>query len=520
MISIVYFLLVLTSCHAIKFKVTMNIDHTRGYKPGEIVDIREEIIDDLFSSGIPIEERQYENWDLSDLPYIVRNSDKFDPLDISSECFDDYLYAKLQMKALRHKNVSYTHSMFASGYHSTQNSPRACVPFVNNTNDIMIGYWDNDNEKYLTPLHHDNAINVVWCHEGKKIFLLYPPEDHQNMYMGKYSSARGGVDTVIPYQLENVDLKKYPNVADVIPYVVEVGPSDILYLPYRWAHHVYTTENTTCVTYWFQKNKSAILNEPLVEKEDLFVWTNYEATKKDEGLDQAPEELWWFKYKMGIRLALSNGQVVKIPNAFQNPQRFDLHKNTNWTHDLGDGQSVAHYDRFKCEGTCRQAFHNEISKHKHYFEDLLMTPFHMGSGMTATKYTEDQFLDSHSDFMSDRILSLVYHNTKNWNRKCGGAFQWMGGIGQQNFYPEYNTLYLFIPRRTSDHAIEPVHCGERYGYSGWFVSPKPTSKFLLLTHSFKWANENKPGDVYNIGENMGTRNGVNEDFINDVILKN
>lgn len=273
MFSIVYFLLLLTSCHAIKFRVSSDIDDKRGYKPGEIVDISEETIDDLFSSGILVEERKYENWDLSDLPYIVRNSSNFDPLDISSNCFDDYLYAKIHMKEIRHKNVSYTHSMFSSGYHSIQIPPRVCVPFINHIDKAFIGYWDNDNENYLTPLHHDSAINVVWCHKGKKIFLLYPPEDRQSMYIGDW--VGGGKNTVIPYILENVDLKKYPKVASVTPYVVEIGPSDILYLPYGWGHHVYTIKNTLCVTYWFQKEITSVSNEQLIEKKEFYARHEY-----------------------------------------------------------------------------------------------------------------------------------------------------------------------------------------------------------------------------------------------------
>ena len=274
MFSIVYFLLLLTSCHAIKFRVSSDIDDKRGYKPGEIVDISEETIDDLFSSGILVEERKYENWDLSDLPYIVRNSSNFDPLDISSNCFDDYLYAKIHMKEIRHKNVSYTHSMFSSGYHSIQTPPRVCVPFINHIDKAFIGYWDNDNENYLTPLHHDHSINVVWCHKGKKIFLLYPPEDRQSMYIGEIGGG-GGKDTGIPYILENVDLKKYPKVASVTPYVVEIGPSDILYLPYGWAHHVYTIKNTLCVTYWFQKEITTVSNEQLIEKKEFYARHEY-----------------------------------------------------------------------------------------------------------------------------------------------------------------------------------------------------------------------------------------------------
>lgn len=519
-------LLTLDHTYAIEFTAGTGLPNNRGYYSLEKVEIDMSTLDKMVEDSIPVTEASESSYDLnSTVPFVIRNSTLHNPLNSSSRCFDDYLYAMIKMNNLRKKKkVNYHQSFFNAGYHSHQmDMPATCAPLVGLITKGRTGYWNNDKLNWVIPTHHDTARATVWCLKGKKIFFLWSPDDHDNLYI-KRATVAGGISTIPDYKLHDIDLDKYPNVRKTKRHVVILGTGDILYLPFDWLHHVYTFKNTVCTTHWLDKTPDTQKHTGTpTNPYTIAINHHHEEINRDNLPSKSIDPLWWFEYKMGIRLALSNGQVVRIPNAFPNPERFDLDGLQDWEYDdkkeRKKERSDARYERYKCK-TCASAFENEMKKYEAFFKNLLMTDFHMNNGFSGTKYVENMYLKSHNDYIPDRIFSVVYHNTKNWDSKCGGEFIWDGGIGKQSFNPSYNTLYLFIPRQTSFHSIEKVTCGTRYGYSGWFQAKEPSDQFLLLTHSFRWANENKPGDVYNIGENMGTRNGVNEDFINDVILKN
>lgn len=492
--------------YGLKFQLPLLLPSYSEYSTNLNEEIDGSVIKNITSKATQVTIASEDNYDInSKVPFLIKNSKTFNPLNASNECFDDYLYSKLQMKAIR-KNISYTNSAFEQYYHSTRVVKDMCIPLFGNTNDITVGYWDNENEKRLTPAHHDNTTNIIWCQKGRKTFLVYPPEDHDNLYLQPNTV---GKDSIVPFKLENVNYTKYPKVRNTSPYVAVVEANDILFLPHQWIHHVYSEEHTTCVTYWLQKSSF----QPF-KKDDVPRRIKVNHVKiSNNNVKQKPPDLWWFKYKMGIRLALSNGQLVKIPNAFENPERFELNTTKDWKMENGERMGFEWYERHLCK-KCVTPFTQEIRKYMHFFEDVLMTSVDNKDRLNVTfsgsKYKEGSYLDPHMDFSDNRILSVVYHITPSWEERCGGELLWWGGIGQKVLPPSYNTLYLFIPRPTSSHSISHVHCGERYAFGGWLKAKRPSSEFLLLTHSFRWANENKPGDVYHIGENMGTRNGIKD----------
>lgn len=517
---IVLFLSLLTLDHtyAIEFTAGTGLPNNRGYYSLEKVEIDMSIMDKLVEDSIPVTEASESSYDLnSTVPFVIRNSTLHNPLNSSSRCFDDYLYATIKMNKLtKKKKVNYHQSFFNAGYHSHQmDMPATCAPLVGPVSNGRVGYWNNDKLNWVIPTHHDTARATVWCLKGKKIFFLWSPDDKDNLYM-KRPTMSGGISTIPEYKLHDVDLDKYPNVRKAKRHVVILGAGDILYLPFDWLHHVYTFKNTMCTTHWLDKTHDTQIHTDTPVKPYTIAVTHHPGEVDRDNLppnSKSTDTLWWFQYKMGIRLALANGQVVRIPNAFPDPERFDLDGLQDWKFNTGKENSPdARYERYKCK-TCASVFENEIKKYKPFLKNLLMTDFHMDNGFSGTKYVENMYLDPHNDHLPHRILSFVYHNTKNWDSECGGEFTWYGGIGEQNFVPSYNTLYLFIPRRTSFHSIKKITCGTRYSYSGWLQSKIPSDEFLLLTHSFRWANENKPGGIYNIGENDGTRNGIElEDF--------
>ena len=115
-------------------------------------------------------------------------------------------------------------------------------------------------------------------------------------------------------------------------------------------------------------------------------------------------------------------------------------------------------------------FLQELNKYKYFFENLVLNDMEIPSWeFRCTKHKKGDFLESHTDDTGERLLSFVYHHTKNWKSGCGGELAYVGSFGEISMPPKYNTLYIFIPSARSHHRIKNVICGTRYTITGWGI---------------------------------------------------
>lgn len=224
---------------------------------------------------------------------------------------------------------------------------------------------------------------------------------------------------------------------------------------------------------------------------------------------------WWYEYEREIGAALWNGQIVKLPNAFLLPNRFDLQTANNEEGKIDGNSSDSEiaweinrnnhnldFTRYVSKGKQVEDFINEIEQHKEFISNILLTDFNVSKRhFVASKYTKGAYLDYHNDNSYDRVLSVVYHHTQNWNTsQCGGELVWDGkehlpttnNDEKKKMIPiSYNTLYLFIPRLHSGHEILTVKCNEtkRYAISGWLTTKNPSKTHLALRRLFDWKSK-------------------------------
>ena len=223
---------------------------------------------------------------------------------------------------------------------------------------------------------------------------------------------------------------------------------------------------------------------------------------------------WWYDYEKEIGAALWNGQIVKLPNAFFLPNRFDLQPVNNKEEDgIGNNDSEIAWEinrnnhnldftRYISKGKQVEDFIDEVEQHKEFLSNILLTDFNISKRhFVASKYTKGAYLDYHNDNSYDRVLSVVYHHTQNWNTSsCGGQLVWDGSEHlptltndrKKKIIPiSYNTLYLFIPRLRSGHEILKVKCNEtkRYAISGWLTTKTPSRTYLALRRLFDWRSK-------------------------------
>jgi hypothetical protein len=104
-----------------------------------------------------------------------------------------------------------------------------------------------------TATHYDLSENVACNVGGHRRFILFPPEQIANLYLGPLELTPAGTPTSLVDPL-NPDLDRYPRFpeawSDAQTAVLE--PGDALYIPYGWWHAVDSLDPLNIlVNYWW-----------------------------------------------------------------------------------------------------------------------------------------------------------------------------------------------------------------------------------------------------------------------------
>jgi Cupin-like domain len=112
------------------------------------------------------------------------------------------------------------------------------------TMNLWFGAADN-----VSPLHFDQARNLLCQVVGRKRIALFSPDDFENLY----ASPPGGA---VPPHLSQVnieapDLARFPRLAHARRIDVTIEPGEALYIPAFWWHQVYSLDLAMSVNIWW-----------------------------------------------------------------------------------------------------------------------------------------------------------------------------------------------------------------------------------------------------------------------------
>lgn len=99
----------------------------------------------------------------------------------------------------------------------------------------------------ISPLHHDPKNNLLVQVVGTKQIILFPPEDSEHLYPhgDTLLSNTAKVDPVHP------NLEEFPNFVKARGIKCLLEPSDIIYIPPKWWHHVTALDKSFSVSFWW-----------------------------------------------------------------------------------------------------------------------------------------------------------------------------------------------------------------------------------------------------------------------------
>jgi hypothetical protein len=101
--------------------------------------------------------------------------------------------------------------------------------------------------------HYDLSCNLACVVAGRRRFTLFPPEQFENLYVGPFEFTLAG-QPVSMVRLDQPDDRRYPRFREAWTQArtAELGPGDVLYIPYMWWHHVESLEPfNVLVNYWW-----------------------------------------------------------------------------------------------------------------------------------------------------------------------------------------------------------------------------------------------------------------------------
>jgi len=110
-----------------------------------------------------------------------------------------------------------------------------------------------------TQIHNDRDHNLACVIAGRRRFVLFPPEQVGNLYIGP-------IDNPPPLSivdLEAPDFSRFPRFAEALATArsAELGPGDALFIPRHWWHHVTSRDPyNAMVNYWWGTHAQGLDN--------------------------------------------------------------------------------------------------------------------------------------------------------------------------------------------------------------------------------------------------------------------
>jgi hypothetical protein len=110
-----------------------------------------------------------------------------------------------------------------------------------------------------TQIHHDRDHNLACVIAGRRRFVLFPPEQVRNLYIGP-------IDNPPPLSivdLEAPDFSRFPRLEQALAaaQIAELGPGDALLMPRHWWHHVTSRDPyNALVNYWWGTQAQGLEN--------------------------------------------------------------------------------------------------------------------------------------------------------------------------------------------------------------------------------------------------------------------
>jgi hypothetical protein len=106
--------------------------------------------------------------------------------------------------------------------------------------------------------HYDLMENVGVVVAGRRRFMLFPPEQLKNLYVGPFELTPAGTPVSL-VDTHDPDFRQFPRFKDALAHVqvAELEPGDAIYIPFHWWHGVDSLEPVNLfINYWWNEGRA------------------------------------------------------------------------------------------------------------------------------------------------------------------------------------------------------------------------------------------------------------------------
>ncbi len=124
---------------------------------------------------------------------------------------------------------------------------RLDLPGIEPTVRIWLG------NRHRVAAHYDVLENIAVVTAGRRRFILFPPEQIANLYVGPIEFTPAG-QPISMVDLERPDFERFPRFAEALKHArtAVLEPGDAVYIPSMWWHHVEGLESLNIlVNHWW-----------------------------------------------------------------------------------------------------------------------------------------------------------------------------------------------------------------------------------------------------------------------------
>ena len=175
----------------------------------------------------------------------------------------NYQPVKLSFEKLLDELQQYMGDELAPSYYLGSTTVDICLPGFRDENDIDFGNIDPLASIWLgnrtrIAAHYDVPDNIACCAAGRRRFILFPPSELQNLYIGPLDFTPAG-QAISMVDFSDPDFEKHPRfrVALKNALIADMEPGDAIFIPSMWWHHVDSLDGfNVLINYWWRRSPS------------------------------------------------------------------------------------------------------------------------------------------------------------------------------------------------------------------------------------------------------------------------
>ena len=136
-----------------------------------------------------------------------------------------------------------------------------CLPGFREENDVEFGGLDPLASIWLgnrtrIAAHYDLPDNMACCAAGRRKFILFPPGELENLYVGPLDFAPAG-QAISLVDFHQPDFERHPKFRTALQNarVAQLEPGDAIFIPSMWWHHVESLDPiNVLINYWWRQS--------------------------------------------------------------------------------------------------------------------------------------------------------------------------------------------------------------------------------------------------------------------------